>query len=57
MQEAMKEKYSHGWSELHELITSKGLSGVEKDMVSSDRVAETRQALTANEMIVKLDDS
>jgi hypothetical protein len=39
-------RYSHGWSELPELVAKCGLSDVEHDVVSSDRVPETRKALT-----------
>lgn len=48
MGEALKERFSHGWNTLPHIMGSAGLIGVDKDVVSSDRVAETRKALTTD---------
>jgi ubiquinone/menaquinone biosynthesis C-methylase UbiE len=49
--EGLKEKLSHGWSTLPQIMGSAGLVRVDEDIVSSDRVVETREALTANGMV------
>lgn len=49
--EALMEKFSSGWSTLPQIMQSVGLLGVDDDIVSSDRVVETRETLTANGMI------
>lgn len=48
--DALKEKLSFGWSTLPQIMRSAGLVRVDEDIVSSDRVVETREALTANGM-------
>ena len=53
-QEAMKEHFSHGWNELPNLMTDAGLVHVKKDVVSSDRLIETRKDVSANGLVVVL---
>jgi len=48
--EALKDMFSHGWNILPQLFEGAGLEDVENDIVSSDRVAETRKAFTRNGM-------
>lgn len=45
-QAALKERLLYGWSTLPGLMKEAGLVRVDEDIVSSDRVPETRQALT-----------
>ncbi|KAM3155414.1 hypothetical protein ABEW05_004043 [Botrytis cinerea] len=47
---ALKNKFSHGWKILPQIFDSKGLIQIEEDILSSDRVVETRTALTRNGM-------
>lgn len=47
---ALKDKFSYGWKILPHIFKSKGLTQVEEDILSSDRVVETRNALTRNGM-------
>jgi hypothetical protein len=51
MRESLREKFSYGWSTLPTLMEGAGLVRVDEDIVSSDRVVETREALTANGMV------
>ncbi|KAJ5937091.1 hypothetical protein N7466_003541 [Penicillium verhagenii] len=44
----MWEYFRHGWNRLEEGMTAAGLQDVASEMVSSDRVPETREALTRN---------
>ncbi|KAI9660211.1 MAG: hypothetical protein M1831_003518 [Alyxoria varia] len=44
----MQEQLTHGWSELPDLMKGQGLSDIYTDVTSSDRLPETRQALTEN---------
>ena len=53
--ETLKEILSYGWSTLPKIMEDIGLLRVEEDIVSSDRVAETREALTANGMVAVFD--
>ncbi|KAL8706994.1 MAG: hypothetical protein Q9201_000042 [Fulgogasparrea decipioides] len=48
--ESLKEKFAYGWNTLPQIMRTTGFVDVVEDIVSSDRVAETRQALTANGM-------
>ncbi|KAL8723971.1 MAG: hypothetical protein Q9181_007048 [Wetmoreana brouardii] len=48
--EGLKEKFAYGWNTLPQIMRTTGFVDVVEDIVSSDRVAETRQALTANGM-------
>ena len=50
--EALIERFSHGWNELPQIMESADFVSVKKDVVSSDRIAETRKELTINGMIV-----
>ncbi|KAI4233490.1 MAG: hypothetical protein LQ352_008247 [Teloschistes flavicans] len=45
---AFKERLLYGWSSLPRLMKEAGLVHVDEEIVSSDRVPETRQALTTN---------
>ncbi|TGO47635.1 hypothetical protein BCON_0269g00010 [Botryotinia convoluta] len=47
---ALKDKFSYGWKILPQIFDSKGLIQIEEDILSSDRVVETRTALTRNGM-------
>lgn len=51
-QEVMREHFSHGWNELPDLMTDADLIHVEKDVVSSDRLVETRKDVSANVVAV-----
>ena len=55
MRESLREKFSYGWSTLPQSMESAGLVHVGEDIVSSDRVVETREALTANGMVATFD--
>ena len=46
--QTMQKQLSHGWSELPALMKAQGLSNIQADVVSSDRLPETRRALTEN---------
>ncbi|KAB8294168.1 hypothetical protein EYC80_009608 [Monilinia laxa] len=46
----LKDKFSYGWKTLPQIFENKGLVRIEKDIVSSDRVFDTRAALTRNGM-------
>ena len=46
--EANWENISAGWSTLAQIMRNLGFLDVDEDIVSSDRIAETRQALTTN---------
>ena len=48
--EGLKDKFSHGWNVLPKIFCDAGLIDVDEDVVSSDRVVETRKALTENGM-------
>ena len=48
LREALMEKISSGWSTLPQIMTNQGFLDVDEDIVSSDRIVETRQASTAN---------
>ncbi len=47
-QKTLMERISSGWNMLPQIMRSAGFLAVDEDVVSSDRVVETRQALTAN---------
>ncbi|KAI0397484.1 S-adenosyl-L-methionine-dependent methyltransferase [Xylariaceae sp. FL0594] len=50
--EALRERFEHGWSTLpRELEAAGGLKCVHEDVVSSDRVPETRARMTRNGMV------
>ena len=49
--EALLDRFSHGWSTLPQIMESEGYLCVEDDIVRSDRIPETREALTANGMV------
>lgn len=49
----MQQRFSHGWSTLPALLRDCGLR-VETDIVSSDRLSETRKSLTENGMVAAL---
>ncbi|KAL9065092.1 MAG: hypothetical protein Q9157_007596 [Trypethelium eluteriae] len=51
MRYGLKEKFAYGWSTLPEIMRSAGLIDVEEDIVSSDRVVETRESLSTNGMV------
>ena len=53
--ETLREKLSYGWSTLPSIFKDLGLGNVEEDIVSSDRAADTREALTANGMVAVFD--
>ncbi len=53
--EALKEKFAYGWSTLPQIMSDSGLVRVDEDIVSSDRIVETREALTANGMAAVFD--
>ena len=44
--DGLKERFRHGWCELPELFRETGLEDVKLDVCASDRVPETRRALT-----------
>ena len=46
--DALRERFAHGWNCLERGMRDAGLVGVEKEVVSSDRVVGTREALTRN---------
>ena len=48
--DALKEKFSYGWSSLPQIMVNEGLMHVDTDFLSSDRVTETREAMTRNGM-------
>lgn len=49
--EGLKERFAYGWSTLPQIMENAGLVRVDEDIVSSDRVVETREQLTANGMV------
>ncbi|KAL8728581.1 MAG: hypothetical protein Q9166_005314 [cf. Caloplaca sp. 2 TL-2023] len=49
----LQQRFSHGWSTLPAIMGKHGLR-VETDIVSSDRVVETRRALTENGLVALL---
>ncbi len=49
--DALFERFSHGWNTLPQIMEDAGLVGTEKDVVSSDRIAETRAVLAGNGMV------
>ena len=53
--EALKDKFAHGWNTLPQIMKDSGLTQVDEDIVSSDRVVETREALTLNGMVACFD--
>ncbi|KAI1747145.1 hypothetical protein F4782DRAFT_543757 [Xylaria castorea] len=42
------ERFEHGWNEIPAYMRAAGLTSVVSDIVSSDRVSETRERLTAS---------
>lgn len=48
--DGLRERFEHGWSTLPQQMRDAGLTGVLSDMVSSDRIPETRQKLTETGM-------
>lgn len=48
--ESLRERLSCGWSTLGQIMKAEGLLHVNEDMVSSDRIPDTRKALTLNGM-------
>ena len=48
--ESLQERLSSGWSTLGPIIQAAGLIDLEEDIVSSDRIADTRKSLTLNGM-------
>ncbi|PVH95576.1 hypothetical protein DM02DRAFT_689914 [Periconia macrospinosa] len=46
----LRERFEHGWNTLSEDMKSCGLASVKTDMVSSDRVSDTRERMTSNGM-------
>jgi hypothetical protein len=48
--EALKSNFSHSWKILPQIYDKHGLSDIETDICSSDRVVETRKAFTKNGM-------
>ena len=48
MQRGLQEKLAHGWNTLPQIMRKAGLINVEQDVVSSDRVPETREVVTRN---------
>ncbi|KAJ9322951.1 hypothetical protein DTO027B5_2993 [Paecilomyces variotii] len=48
--DGLQTRFSHGWSTLPQDMKAAGLEQVQEDIVSSDRLPETRKALTANGM-------
>lgn len=53
--EQLKDRLSHGWNTLPRIMRTAGLVQVDEDIVSSDRLVETRGALTANGMLAVFD--
>ncbi|KAL6720638.1 hypothetical protein ACLMJK_002563 [Lecanora helva] len=53
--DALNEKFSYGWNTLPQIMLDLGLMQVEEDIVSSDRLAETREAMTVNGMVAIFD--
>lgn len=52
MQNGIKEKFAYGWNTLPQAMRNAGLIHVEQDIVSSDRIPETRKAVTENGIAV-----
>lgn len=50
----MREQFPHGWNILPEAMGAAGLDSVTHDLVSSDRLPETRERETINSMRVFL---
>ncbi|KAI4121197.1 MAG: hypothetical protein LQ338_006507 [Usnochroma carphineum] len=48
--ENLRENFSYGWSTLPQILSTVGFVNIDEDIVSSDRVPETRLALTKNGM-------
>ncbi|KAI0185625.1 S-adenosyl-L-methionine-dependent methyltransferase [Xylaria flabelliformis] len=48
--DALRERFEHGWSTLPKSMTNAGLTSVVSDVVSSDRLPETRDKLTITGM-------
>lgn len=48
--DSLKGNFSHGWNTLPQIMRASALVNVEEDIVSSDRIPETRRSLTANGM-------
>ncbi|KAL8728065.1 MAG: hypothetical protein Q9166_005665, partial [cf. Caloplaca sp. 2 TL-2023] len=48
--ESLLDTFSYGWSTLPHIMRAVGFLGVDEDIVSSDRIVETRKALTQNGM-------
>jgi uncharacterized protein YjiS (DUF1127 family) len=48
--DALKERFGHGWNTLPTDMEAAGLDSVSTDLLSSDRVPETREDMTANGM-------
>lgn len=53
--DALRGKFLHGWSNLSCIMQEEFFEGVEEDIISSDRVPDTRKAMTANGMIAIFD--
>jgi hypothetical protein len=47
-QDGLRSRFLHGWSTLPQDMTAAGLVDVEDDVVSSDRLPETRKEVTTN---------
>ncbi|KAI1288785.1 S-adenosyl-L-methionine-dependent methyltransferase [Xylaria venustula] len=48
--DALMERFEHGWSTLPQIMRDAGLTSVLSDIVSSDRLPETREKLTTTGM-------
>jgi trans-aconitate methyltransferase len=51
MIDALRDRFLHGWKSLADDMTAAGLTHVERDVVSSDRVPETREGITINSIV------
>ncbi|KAI0205454.1 S-adenosyl-L-methionine-dependent methyltransferase [Astrocystis sublimbata] len=48
--DGMRDRFEHGWDTLPQDMRAAGLCSVESDIISSDRLPETRERMTANGM-------
>jgi trans-aconitate methyltransferase len=48
--DALKERFGHGWNSLPVDMEAAGLASIRTDLLSSDRIPETREKMTANGM-------
>jgi trans-aconitate methyltransferase len=48
--DALKERFGHGWNSLPADMEAAGLDSICTDLLSSDRIPETRERMTANGM-------